>query len=231
MQQAWCITPFATLVPALCANIHNTWLAQKELLRYVALDTDSIFGVLKTSIGKSVKMVAWRWDWQGAVHCRSRFPSLESFCTSEGEGMQQHRQRCFCSKQDLLNIRIALCISCFQRLFKTWANLEVLTRTSRFDIHQTSQVAQAIAHFKRSPKRNVVAHLDKPSNNSETATSFVSCQTISLVPSRPVFTSRKKQALLIVHTLREVLARFGYRKKKRCFLRLERVRLGKITYI
>lgn len=52
------ITPFATLVPALCANIHNTWLAQKELLRYVALDTDSIFGVLKTSIGKSVKMVA-----------------------------------------------------------------------------------------------------------------------------------------------------------------------------
>lgn len=145
--------------------------------------------------------------------------------------MQQHRQRCFCSKQDLLNIRIALCISCFQRLFKTWANLEVLTRTSRFDIHQTSQVAQAIAHFKRSPKRNVVAHLDKPSNNSETATSFVSCQTISLVPSRPVFTSRKKQALLIVHTRREVLARFGYRKKKRCFLRLERVRLGKITYI
>lgn len=74
----------------------------------------------------------------------------------EGEGMQQHRQRCFCSKQDLLNIRIAPCISCFQRLFKTWANLGVLTRISRFGIHQTSQVAQATAHFKRSPKQNMV---------------------------------------------------------------------------
>lgn len=50
--------------------------------------------------------------------------------------------------------------------------------------------------------------------------------------SIPIFTSRKRQLLRIIRTLREVaLTRFACRGKQQCFLTFGTVRLDKIIYL